>query len=101
MPKTHFALKLIPPRATFIQDMTADERNIMQQHQVYWRKLLADGIVLVYGPVLDPAGPYGFGIVAVDSEEQLKQLMAVDPANGLNKYEWYPMMAVVHPSFTG
>ena len=77
-----------------MQDMTPDEKVIMQKHVVYWRTLLADGIAIVYGPVLDPKGGYGVGVVSVDSEEHLKQLIANDPANGLNQYEYYPMMAV-------
>ncbi len=32
MAKKYYALKLIPPRPTFAQDMTPEERNIMQQH---------------------------------------------------------------------
>jgi hypothetical protein len=94
MAKTWFFLKLNPPRASFMQDMTPDEKTIMQKHVAYWRTLLSDGIAIVYGPVLDPKGGYGVGVVSVDSEEHLKQLIVNDPANGLNQYEYYPMMAV-------
>jgi len=41
MDKKHFALKLIPCRPTFAQDMTDEERAIMQQHVVYWREVLS------------------------------------------------------------
>jgi uncharacterized protein YciI len=95
MPKMYFALKMIAPRASFMLDMTEAEKNIMQQHVLYWRQLMAQGYILVYGPVLDPKGVYGLGIAAVDDEEQVRQLMEKDPANGLNTYEWHPMRAVV------
>jgi hypothetical protein len=43
---------------------------------------------------LDASGGYGIAVVAVDSEEQLKEIIAKDPANGLNRYEVHPMRAV-------
>src|SRR5215813_5050295 len=94
MPKTYFALKLIPPRSSFMQDMTTDERSIMQQHVAYWTDLMNKDKVVAFGPVLDPKGGYGLGIVCVDDEEELHRLMKDDPANGLNRYEWNKMLAV-------
>ena len=93
--KKYFALKLIPNRPSFSQDMTDAERVIMLQHIEYWRGLMNDGFVLVFGPVLDHAGPYGLGIVAVDSEDQVKEFIAKDPASQINSYAYFPMMAVV------
>jgi uncharacterized protein YciI len=93
--KKHFVLKLNPPRTTFAQDMTDDERSIMQQHSTYWRNFMTKGFVITFGPVLDPKGVYGLGIVEVDGQEQLEEFMANDPARKLCKYEFYPMMAVV------
>ena len=61
--KKHFALKLIAPRLTFAKDMSAEERAIMQQHVAYWKGLMDAGNVLVFGPVIDPKGVYGLGIV--------------------------------------
>jgi uncharacterized protein len=92
--KKHFFMKLIPPRSTFMMDMTDAEKAIMQQHVIYWAKLLEKGTAIAYGPVLDPKGGYGVGVICVDTDEELQQVMANDPANGLNKYEFTPMMAV-------
>ena len=92
--KKHFALKLNPPRPTFAQDMNEDERAIMMQHVAYWRDLMEKGFALVYGPVLDPKGAYGLGIIEADSQEQVEEFIKHDPANELNWYECYPMMAV-------
>ena len=96
--KKYFALKLIPPRPTFMQDMTDEERQIMQQHVAYWANMMKNDIAIVYGPVLDPNGAYGLGVLAVDSEEQLKNIIANDPALQINKCEYAPMMAVVRES---
>jgi uncharacterized protein len=75
MNKQQFFLKLNPPRSTFIMDMTADEKATMQSHVTYWTSLLNDGIVIVFGPVFDPKGGFGVGVVSVDSEEHLKKLL--------------------------
>jgi uncharacterized protein YciI len=95
MEKLHFAIKLVPPRVTFAQDMTDDERAIMKTHSIYLRGFMEQGIVLVFGPVLDPTGVYGLGIIAVDDEEQAKTLMANDPATQIAHYEYNRMMAVL------
>lgn len=94
MNKIHYTLYLNPPRPTFMQDMTEEERGIMQQHIAYWNDIMNKGMVLAFGPVLDPAGVYGLGIVEVENEQQVKDLIANDPANGLNQYEYYLMKAV-------
>ncbi len=91
----YFFLRLNPPRPTFSQDMTPGERSIMERHIAYWTQLMARGTALVFGPVLDPRGAYGVGIVGVESEAERDSLMAGDPANGLLIYESYPMRAVV------
>ena len=93
----HFALKAIPPRSTFQQDMTEEERNIMLQHFAYWKDKLDKGIVHVFGPVFDPNGGYGLAIIEVDDEEQVHVLIANDPAVilGLLREEFYPMHAIL------
>ena len=59
----HYFLKLNPPRKSFMQDMTGDERKIMQQHVAYWATYVEDGTVVVLGPVMDPAGGYGIAVI--------------------------------------
>lgn len=90
-----FALKLVAPRPTFAFDMTDDERSIMQEHSDYWRKLMKHGKVIVFGPVMDPNGPYGLGVVRLDTEEELNDFMHNDPASKLCSYEHHPIMAVI------
>ena len=95
MDKKYFVLYLNPCRPDFAQTMTAEERTIMQLHIGYWKTFMDKGVMLIFGPVLDPTGVYGLGIVAVDGEEQLQQLIANDPASAINRYEYHPMLAVV------
>jgi len=99
MENLFYALKLIPPRPSFAQDMNEQERSVMQQHVKYWTELMNQGKVLAFGPVLDPAGVYGLGIVCAKDEAEIKTLTDNDPATGLNRYEFHRMMAVVHPGF--
>jgi len=95
MNKQFFALKLIPSRPDFAQTMTDEERAIMQEHVGYWREHMKKGKVVAFGPVLDPNAVYGLGIVSVDGEQEVKDFIAGDPANKINSYEYYPMLAVV------
>ena len=90
----HYFVKLSPQRATFAQDMTADERKVMQEHVVYWTGLMQQGIAVAFGPVMDPAGVYGVGIVKTEGEAQLRLLIDGDPATTLNRYDYWPMRAV-------
>ena len=75
--------------------MSAEEREIMLNHVNYWKGLMDRGLVVVFGPVLDPQGVYGIGIVNVEDDEQLKHITENDPAAKINRYEMYPMRAVI------
>jgi uncharacterized protein YndB with AHSA1/START domain len=75
-----FLLKLIPPRKTFPFDMNAEEREVMQRHVAFWTELVARGQAIVFGPVLDPEGPWGVGIVRARDEAAVHALGAGDPA---------------------
>jgi uncharacterized protein YciI len=94
MEKKYYYLKLNSPRATFPQDMSPDEAKIMAEHSAYWKVLLEKKICLVYGPVFDPKGAFGIGIIAIDNEEQLNSIINNDPAGKLGEYEFYPMRAI-------
>ena len=94
MTKKHFFLKLNPPRASFMADMTDAEKSIMLQHVEYWKPFVNNGTVIVLGPVFDPAGGFGIAVVGVNDESQLAELISNDPANGLNRYDVFPMRAV-------
>jgi hypothetical protein len=100
MEKKNFFVTLTPPRVSFVTDMSSEERNIMNQHVTYWRGLLDKGIAIAFGPVMDPNGPFGMCVVEVDDEQQLNEIVAGDPANGLQKFATFPMRAVYKKSVT-
>ena len=94
----YFLCRLIPPRASFATEMTPQEAKAMGEHVAYWTELLAKGKVIAFGPVMDPKGPWGVGIVSVSDGAELRALQANDPAIraqiGL-RYEAYEMPKLV------
>ena len=93
----HFFLKLVAPRPTFAMDMNEAEKTMMQEHFLYWKGRQDKGEVLVFGPVLDPKGPYGMGIISVSDEAGARAFAAGDPVMKANigfSCEIYPMRAV-------
>jgi uncharacterized protein len=92
-PISYFVYKLIPPRPTFPVDMTEAEAAIMEQHFAYWNRFAQRGIVIVLGPVLDPSGTWGLGVVAGDDPDDINALGAEDPAvkSGMSTFEVYAM----------
>lgn len=95
MEKQYYVIHLIPSRPNFAMTMTDEEKAIMYQHVGYWTELLKQGKVYAFGPVMDPKGIYGLGVVGVDNEQEIKDFIANDPAAKINKYEYFPMRAVV------
>jgi uncharacterized protein len=70
----------------------------MQEHVAYWTGLLNRGVAVAFGPVLDPKGAWGAGLVGVGSEDALRTLQAGDPAirSGLGfAYEAHPMPGAI------
>jgi uncharacterized protein len=95
MNKKHFVLYLLPSRPGFAQTMTEEERAIMIKHVGYWTGLMNQGKVVAFGPVMDPKEIYGLGIISAESEEEVKTFIANDPASAINRYEYFPMNAIV------
>jgi uncharacterized protein YndB with AHSA1/START domain len=94
----YFLCRLMPPRPTFMIDMNAEERDVMLRHAGYWRKMLDEGFAVVFGPVADPQGGWGLGVLRVPSEERLHELRDADPAILSNRgfrYETLPMLRAV------
>jgi uncharacterized protein YciI len=89
----HFFMRLNPPRPDFATTMTPEERAMMGQHSAYLRDLLAQGKLILAGPVLDPAGVFGLGIIEVESHQEALQIAANDPSvrSGMNRYDVIPM----------
>jgi len=89
----HYYFKLIPPRTTFMQDMTDEERALMEQHGAYFQRQFDAGKVLLYGPVMAPEGGFGLGVLEVQSEAEAREFGENDPSvrAGLNRFEFCPM----------
>jgi uncharacterized protein YciI len=75
----HFFCKLIAPRPSFPFDMNDDEKALMQRHAAYWMEMCREGAVLVYGPVMDPKGPFGMGVFEGADEAEVKRRTDADP----------------------
>jgi hypothetical protein len=77
--------------------MTEEERSIMKQHAAYWKDRAERGMALVYGPVLDPKGAHGLGIIEVDTDDQACTYAADNRRSnsGVNKIEIKPMRAIL------
>jgi uncharacterized protein YciI len=89
----HFFLKLIPPRPDFPTSMSEAERETMGRHADYLASLLKQGVGTAFGPVFDPAGVFGMGIVEAVDEAAARALTDKDPAviGGVGRYEIFPM----------
>jgi hypothetical protein len=90
-------MKLVPPRADFMQTMTPDELDLMRQHQSYWAGFAEKGWAVAYGPVADPAGGYGAGFWSLPDDQDPQALAAGDPvirAERGFRYDIFPMPAL-------
>lgn len=97
-PQSVFHCRLIPPRPDFAFTLTDAEKALMKQHSDYLRGKLGEGGVILFGPVADPAGPWGLGIVRANDEAAVRALTDADPTvrSGLGfRYEILPMMTAV------
>jgi uncharacterized protein YciI len=98
-----FVFRLIPPRPDFPSDMSSEERATMIEHVGYWSTLAEQGRVLAFGPVGDPKGAYGIGIVLARSRSEAEELRDHDPAirspYGFST-EIAPMLRLVTPTET-
>jgi len=73
-----FFVRLVPPRTTFAQDISAEEQEIMQRHGAFWTDLVHKRI----------------GVIEAKSELALRALLEHDPAINLIHYEIHRMRAV-------
>jgi uncharacterized protein YndB with AHSA1/START domain len=97
-PSKYFFCRLMPPRSAFAFDMTDEECAIMLEHGGYWREQMRRGNVVVFGPVADPEGPWGLGVVKAQSDDEVKAFGAADPAIQSGRgfsYRVLPMLQAV------
>ncbi|MFZ5979506.1 MAG: SRPBCC domain-containing protein [Candidatus Zixiibacteriota bacterium] len=92
MPDHHqYFVRLLGTRADWPENMTADERKIMEEHFVYLQKLMYDKKVIMAGPVDRP--PFGLIVLQTDSEDEAIEIMDQEPSvfRGVHTYEMQPM----------
>lgn len=99
----YFMCRLIPPRKTFRADMSAAERELMKQHGRYWNDRLIQGLVIAFGPVDDPDGPFGLVLMRVPDRRNpaasAASLCEEDPIHKANigfTYVVHSIPALVH-----
>jgi uncharacterized protein YciI len=96
-----YVFRLISPRPDFTSTMSEEERATMDAHFGYWGDLLAQDRVIALGPVADPGGPYGIGIVLAPDMAAAEAVRDSDPAmlsNSGFRTEIAPMLRLVTPS---
>jgi uncharacterized protein YciI len=70
----------------------------MLQHVAYWTEQMTKGTAVVFGPVAEPTGVWGLGVIRVGSPEEAQALTANDPTvrSGLGfRLEAHPMLNAV------
>ena len=99
MSESLFLFRLIPPREDFAQTMTPDERQAMTLHMAYWQELLTAGRVVVYGPVADPEGVWGMGVLRAADRAAVLVIGERDPSvtAGVNTFEVFEIMGGITP----
>ncbi len=75
-----YVYRLIAPRTTFSVDMSDEERATLAEHGRYWTQLMEDGKAVAFGPVHDPAGSYGLGLLIAGDLAEAEALRDADPA---------------------
>jgi uncharacterized protein YciI len=97
MSEALFLFRLIPPRADFAQTMTLAEQHAMTAHQEYWQRLLHDGRVVVYGPVADPEGIWGMGVLRAAGQAEVLAIGNNDPSvlADVNTFEVFEILGGV------
>ncbi len=85
----HYVFRLIPPRPTFTEDMTDEERAVMGRHAAHWQSQIDAGRMVVFGPVLGESGSSGLGVLEADDEQAALELTRTDPVvvAGIGRYE--------------
>lgn len=68
-----------PPREDFAATMTAEEQAAWAEHFARFKRLLADGIVILVGPTLGRINT-GIAVIEAPDEAAARRIMEEDPA---------------------
>lgn len=70
----------------------------MGRHADYLHGKLAEGTMILAGPVADPAGPWGLLILRVGSEAEARAITEGDPVSSSGRgfrYEILPLISAI------
>ena len=91
-----FFCRMNPPRADFAQTMTDAERALMGRHAAYLKAAQEKGIAVLFGPVGDPKGAWGLGVLECADMAEARALTDSDPTvqsgQGFS-YDVYPILS--------
>jgi uncharacterized protein len=91
----YFFARLLAKRADFPANMSAEEGAVMGAHSAFLAEQLANGTLVVAGPVMSSGGVFGMAVLESPSLEAVEEVLARDPANGIGSYEVSPMATAV------
>jgi uncharacterized protein YciI len=74
-----FFCRLNPPRPDFAKTMSDAERALMGTHAAYLRGEQEKGRVVLFGPVGDPKGAWGLGILECTDDAEARTITNNDP----------------------
>jgi uncharacterized protein YciI len=80
-----------PPRDNFAETMTEEESAVWAVHFERFKRLLAEGTIILVGPTLGPTNT-GIAIIEAADEDAARRLMDEDPviAGGFARGELRP-----------
>ena len=91
-----FFCRMNPPRADFAQTMTDAERALMGQHAAYLKAEQEKGVAVLFGPVGDPKGAWGLGVLECNDEAHARAVTDNDPVVKSGRgfsYDVYPILS--------
>src|SRR5258708_20773575 len=94
----YFLCRRIPPRPSFPLDMTDREAQVMREHVTYWTGLAETGVAIAFGPVADPQGTWGLGILKVNDDAEAVRPTSNHPVMTqalVARYEGLPIPRIV------
>lgn len=74
-----FLYRIVPPRPSFLADLSPAERKAMTDHVSFWTQKLIDGVAIVFGPVADPSGGWSMAIVKAAAAADVEAFGREDP----------------------
>ncbi|MGA2535132.1 MAG: hypothetical protein ABSF53_03885 [Terracidiphilus sp.] len=68
-------------------------------HGIYWREKLAEGMAIAVGPVAEPGGAWGMGVLRAADVDEARGHISNGPVMLADKgfqFQMFPMPNVIH-----